>query len=78
MRTGNIDELRACLQAEMVGEPAWIVDRQLERRKADLEAAELELEERLAAIRKREAADRARERAHVRKKPVRELVTLLC
>ncbi|KAJ3002330.1 hypothetical protein NUW54_g5905 [Trametes sanguinea] len=57
--------------------PDWVVAQTVERRRRELEAAELEYASRLAAARKREAQLRRVMRGHVRKKQVKIIVSSL-
>lgn len=76
VRNAVLDDLRANLAEQLKGEPKWVIEGELERKKRDLERQEAELDERLKGIREREERERkARSRreaenGHIRKKKV--------
>jgi hypothetical protein len=86
--TAALDDLRARLADQLAGEPRWVIEGELERKRTELDRAEAELEQRLTQIREREAKERARREreaaagggmGHVRKKQVRgPYAALLC
>lgn len=69
VRQELVEELRVQLGSAADSEPDWVVNQQIERRVAELDALELQLEERLQVIRLREVVSRTNKRS-VRRRPL--------